>query len=101
MPNTKAAKKALRQSERKRVHNLRKKRGLAATIKSYKKAIQAGETDEARKQLPMVFKKLDKAAKTNIIKSNKASRLKSRLSKKLEGGAPSTPKQDQAPTQEQ
>ncbi|PIR97976.1 MAG: 30S ribosomal protein S20 [Candidatus Colwellbacteria bacterium CG10_big_fil_rev_8_21_14_0_10_42_22] len=83
MPNTKSAKKALRQSERKRVINLQKKRGLLKTLKDYRKSIEEGDKEGALKKLPTVYKILDKAAKTNLIKKNKASRLKSRLTKKL------------------
>ncbi|MDD5710561.1 MAG: 30S ribosomal protein S20 [Candidatus Colwellbacteria bacterium] len=83
MPNTRAAKRALRQSERKRVQNLRKKRELAHVIKEYKKTIEGGDTKGAMDKLPEVYKKLDKAAKTHLIKKNRANRLKSRLTKKL------------------
>ena len=36
--------------------------------------------EDAAKALPLVFKSLDKAAKSKVIEKNKASRLKSRLS---------------------
>jgi len=100
MPNTKAAKKALRQNERKKVHNLRKKRGLLSAIKDYKKTIEAGQNAEAAAKLPNVYKKLDKAAKTGLIKPNKASRLKSRLTKKLKGGTSAPTTEDQTVDQE-
>jgi small subunit ribosomal protein S20 len=83
MPNTKSAQKALRQSERKRVHNLRKKRELLGVVKDYKKAVASGDEKSALDKLPVVYKKLDKAAKTHLIKKNTANRLKSRLTKKL------------------
>ena len=83
MPNTTSAKKALKQSEKKRVLNLKKKRGLLKVIKEYKKLVEAGDEKGASIKLPTVYKSLDKAAKTNLIKKNKASRLKSRLAKKL------------------
>ena len=85
MPNTKAAHKALRQNEKRRVINLRKSRDLKTLIKGYKKSVDSGSGEEARTKLPAIYKALDKAAKTNIIKANKASRLKSRLTKKLAG----------------
>lgn len=76
MPITKSAQKALRQSLRKRAQNLAKKEAFKTAIKSYKKSPKA-ET------LAKVFQALDKAAKTNVIHKNHASRLKSRLSKLL------------------
>lgn len=39
------------------------------------------KTEEAKKILPQVYKILDKAAKSNVIKKNTASRRKSRLAK--------------------
>lgn len=83
MPNTQSAKRALRQSERKRIHNLRQRRELLSTIKDYKKAVENNDIKGAAEKLPSVYKKLDKAAKVHLIKKNKASRLKSRLTKKL------------------
>jgi len=50
---------------------------LKETIKKYKKAPSA-------ELLSQVYKKLDKAAKTNLIKRNKAARLKSRLSRLMQ-----------------
>lgn len=57
---------------------------LKSTIKGYKKEL-TGENKEALKNsLSGVYKALDKASKTNLIKKNKANRLKSRLAKKKE-----------------
>lgn len=84
MPITKSAKKALRQSERRRVQNLRKKRTLRALIKEYRELLIGKKKEEARAILPRVYKALDKATKRGrILKSNTASRLKSRLTKAL------------------
>lgn len=81
MPIIKSAKKALRQNIRRRKANVKKKTELKSVVKEYKKLIAAGEKDKAKELLPKVFKKLDKSAKTNLLKKNKASRIKSRLSK--------------------
>ncbi len=83
MPIIKSAKKALRQNIRRRQKNLKGKASLKAIIKQYKKLIIAKEKDKAKSYLPQVYKKIDKAAKINLINKNKASRLKSRLSKLL------------------
>lgn len=89
MPNTDAAKRALRDSERKKVVNLRKRRELLNVIKDYKKTVEAGDTAGAASKLSGVFKKLDKAARINLIKKGRAARLKSRLSKRIaKGGVP-------------
>lgn len=83
MPNTTSAKKALRQSIRRRARNIDKKEALKKVVKSYKKLITAKDLEAAKEQLSLVYKKLDKAAKTRLIKANHASRLKSRLTKLL------------------
>ena len=81
MPIIKSAKKALRQNVRRRKQNVKRKADLKSVIKQYKKLIASGDKAEAQKHLSQVYKKLDKSAKVNIIKKNKAARLKSRLSK--------------------
>ncbi len=83
MPITKSAKKARRQNIRRRKMNIKRKSELKAVIKQYKKLISAKEKDKAKELISQVYKKLDKAAKINLIKKNKAARLKSRLSKLL------------------
>lgn len=84
MPITTSAKKALRQSERRHVRNLKQKRALKELVKGFRAAITAGKKDEAKKLLPGVYKALDKAAKRGkILKKNAANRLKSRLTKAL------------------
>lgn len=84
MPITKSAKKARRQNIRRRKRNLHKKAELKSVIKNYKKLAASGEKDKAKEFLTQVYKKLDKAAKVNLIKKNKAARLKSRLTKLLQ-----------------
>lgn len=83
MPNTTSAKKALRQNEKRRAKNLSVKRNIKKNIKQFDSFVTSGNLDEANKQLQSVFKALDKAAKTGVIKKNKSSRLKSRLSIRL------------------
>lgn len=80
MPITKSAKKALRQNIRRRKVNVKRKTELKSVIKEYKK-LATSNKDEAKKYLSQVYKKLDKSAKINLIKKNRAARLKSRLSK--------------------
>ena len=83
MPITTSAKKALRQSIRRRERNIEKSEGYKRAIKDYKKLVAAKKPGEAKTALQKVYKALDKAAKTNVISKNKASRLKSRLAKLL------------------
>lgn len=78
---TKSAQKANRQNIRRRAVNSERKKNLREILKNYKKLVAAKKIDEAKKALPGVFKALDKMSKVDVIKPNKASRLKSRLSK--------------------
>ena len=83
MPITKSAKKALRQNKRRRLQNLKTTKKFKEAIHQYKKAVEAQNSEEVKRLLSLIYKNLDKAAKANIIKRNKASRLKSKLAKKL------------------
>ncbi len=76
---TKSAQKAYRQNILRRTRNLQRKKALKNAIKKYRKLVQAGDLKSAQNELPKVYKILDKTAKVNLIKKNKASRLKSRL----------------------
>ncbi len=73
MPITQSAKKALRQNVTHRKRNVEKMRAMREAIKKFKKS-------PSSEGLVLVMKTLDKAAQGNVIKKNKASRLKSRLS---------------------
>ncbi|OGY57193.1 MAG: 30S ribosomal protein S20 [Candidatus Colwellbacteria bacterium RBG_13_48_8] len=83
MPKTRAAQKAWRQNLSRRQKNLKGGRELKQAIKDFKKAVESKNAELAAEKLPIIYKKLDKAAKTNLIKKNKANRLKSRLTKSL------------------
>ncbi len=83
MPITKTAKRALKKSLKRREKNLLKKVVLKKTEKKFLKLLASSNTEEAKKILNVLYKLLDKAAKTNLIKRNKAARDKSRLAKKL------------------
>jgi small subunit ribosomal protein S20 len=83
MPRTKTAKKALRQNVRRRVKNIEGSNALKAVIKSYKKLLLEGKLKEAEQSLSSVYKLLDKSANKDLIKKNKASRMKSRFSRQL------------------
>ncbi len=82
-PIIKSAKKALRQSFKRRTRNLQKTRKLKNLLKEVKFLLSEKKTEEAKKLLPQVYKFLDKAAKTGLIKKNTASRKKSRITKSI------------------
>lgn len=81
MPIIRSAKKALRQSKRRRQRNLRRFDAMREIIKKIKKLVAENKKEEALKLLPLAYKAIDKMAQRNIIKKNAAARKKSRLSK--------------------
>jgi len=83
MPITKSAIKALRQAKSRRARNLARDKKLKSVIKSFKNLVKEKKIEEAKKYFQTLQKTIDKMAKVNFIKKNKASRLKSRLSKLL------------------
>jgi small subunit ribosomal protein S20 len=90
MPVTKQAIKKVRQDKRKTLINLKVKQAYKKAVRDFvKKPTEAG--------LVSVFKALDKAAKGNVIHKNRASRLKSRLSKKLPKTAEKKPSPQKRP----
>lgn len=81
MPITASAKKALRQSVRRRARNLKRSSTYKSAMKDLKKMASAGQNKDTQKQLANTYKAIDKAAKTGVIKKNKAARLKSAAAK--------------------
>ena len=81
MPITKSAKKALRQSQKRRIINIKKKSKIKNLQKQVRSLALQKKTEEAKKLLPQLYKALDKAAKTELTKKNTAARKKSKISK--------------------
>jgi small subunit ribosomal protein S20 len=71
MAVTKSAKKALRQSARRRARNLTYKKKIKELLKKTR----------SLDDLPQIYKILDKAAKVGVISKNTAARKKSRIMK--------------------
>jgi len=83
MPITQTAKRSLKKSLKRKEINIVKKTVLKKTEKKFFKLLASNNLEEAKKALNLLYKLLDKAAKTHLIKKNKAARDKSRLAKKL------------------
>jgi small subunit ribosomal protein S20 len=80
MANHKSAIKRIRSNDAKRVQN----RYFAKTTRTAVKTLRtATSKKEASDLLPKVSAMLDKLAKKNVIHKNKASNLKSKLTKKV------------------
>lgn len=76
MPIIKSAQKKMRKDKKLEAHNGKIKSNIKTLIKKMRR-------NPSDKLLKDVSSALDKAVKTNLIHGNKASRLKSRLSKTL------------------
>lgn len=78
MANHKSALKRIRQNEKRRVHN----RYYGKTMRNAVRRFRALDTKkEAEENLPGIVSLIDKLAKKSIIHKNKASNLKSKLTK--------------------
>ncbi|MEZ5977206.1 MAG: 30S ribosomal protein S20 [Planctomycetota bacterium] len=80
MPNSKQAEKRLRTQEKQRVAN---KSVRSAMRTAMKRVLKAENKEQGVAALPEATKRIDKAAKRNIVHANAAARYKSRLARKV------------------
>ncbi len=78
MATHKSAKKRIRSDNTKRLHNRYYSKTARKAVKSLR---NTSNKDEAREKLPKVVSLIDRIAKKNIIHKNKASNLKSKLTR--------------------
>jgi len=78
MPNNKQAKKRMTQDEERAAANKVIRTRMRSSMK---KVLQAATPEEALKALPEATKRVDKAAKKNIIHGNSAARKKAQLAR--------------------
>lgn len=81
MPNTKTAKKALKQNAKRRLRNRSQRSMLKTLVKNVRSLATEGKVDEAKSALQLVSKRLDQAGAKYLYHPNKSARLKSRLAK--------------------
>lgn len=79
MPNTKSAKKRLRQNVTRQARNRSAKSRIRSQIRKVREAVAAGETEKAEAEYRVAAQLLDRGSAKNVLHSNTASRLKSRL----------------------
>lgn len=80
MPQTKSAKKRLRQNLVRRARNRSTKSAVRTQMRKVREAVAAGNLETAEQEFRVAAKKLDKAAAGKTIHRNAASRHKARLS---------------------
>lgn len=83
MPHTRSARKNLRKSSKRRLHNRAVIRAVQTEIKKFLEAIKSGTIDQARQEFRIAVKKVDKAAARRVVHPNLASRKKSQLARAL------------------
>ena len=83
MPNTKSAKKRLRQNVGRRARNRAGRSALRTQLKKARTAIAAGDLQASQTEYTQLQKRLDQAAAGRLIHPNAAARLKSRISAKI------------------
>lgn len=81
MAHSNQARKRIRQNEKARVRNKARSSEMRTLIKRLEAAVAAGDKAGAAALLPGVCKKIDKAAKTNVLHKNTASRRKSKMAR--------------------
>ena len=83
MPNIKGAIKRVRGNNRKKDVNTIVKSSMSTAIKKFEKAVKEADKATASTQLNVALQRIDKAVNSKLVHKNKAARLKSRLTKKL------------------
>ena len=82
MPQRRTAIKDLRKAHTKHMHNLDIKTDLKKTLKNFMTAATEKKAD-SQELLKTLYKKLDKAAKRNVLHKRTAARRKARFAKLL------------------
>ena len=83
MAHSLSAKKRIRQNIKSRMINRGRKSAVKSQIKKFEDAIASGQIDSANTQFVALTKSIDQVAATSTMHKNTASRMKSRLAKKL------------------
>jgi small subunit ribosomal protein S20 len=85
MANIKSARKRARQAQARRVHNMSLRTAVRTAIKNVKKAVAAGNNDNAAKALRESQRVIDRIVAKGVLHRNAGDRHKSRLAHALKG----------------
>ncbi len=83
MANTRSAKKAIRQSERRAAINKNRRSRVRSSIRKVETAITQGDKDAAMAALQAAQPEIMRGAQKGIMHSNTAARKMSRLAKRI------------------
>jgi small subunit ribosomal protein S20 len=81
--HSKSSKKRIRQNEKRRLRNRRRKAQVKESVRGYEEALAAGKADQAADELKKVYRQLDRVAAKGTMHKKTAARKKSRLAKRL------------------
>ena len=87
MPRERSAYKEIKKAKKRHVQNINTVTELKTLKKNYERLITAKKLDEAKKALPLLVSKLNRAVTKGVMKKNTASRQVSRLSKRFSSAA--------------
>ena len=79
MAHSNQAKKRIRQNMKRQLLNKATASAMRTHVKKVLQAVENGDAKAAKAALPMAIKRIDKAAKKNVIHANTAARKKSRV----------------------
>ncbi|MCE5186233.1 MAG: 30S ribosomal protein S20 [Planctomycetaceae bacterium] len=83
MAHSLSAKKRVRQNAVHRLRNRARKSMVKTQIKNLESALSAGDVNKAQEQFQSLTRKLDKIASTSTLHKNTASRIKSRMARRV------------------
>jgi len=83
MPQTKSAKKRVRQTRKRTIRNRQVKSRVKNSIKKFLNLIKEKKLEEAKKELPGLMSIIDSAWSKGVWHKNKAAREKAKIMKKL------------------
>jgi len=87
LANSASAKKRVRQSAKRRIHNMGIRTYARTTIKNVINAIEAGDKKQAQEMYNIMIPVVDKVVSKGIFHKNKIARHKSRLNNKIKSMA--------------
>jgi small subunit ribosomal protein S20 len=82
MPQSRSAKKDVRQIEKRRLRNKARSSSMKTAIRKLDVAVADGDAPAVKAAVSEAYKRIDKAAKTNVIHANTAARRKSLVTRK-------------------
>lgn len=88
MANTPSAIKRIRQNERRSARNQQSASRLKTQVRKLKRALQNSDAGSAKELLKPTISVVDRSVQKGVLKKNTASRIKSRLTRRVRALAP-------------